>query len=483
MLDNRSIADLLRRVAAVYQVTDDSIFRYRAYENAATAIESLDIPLETLWQKNRLNEIPGLGPNLISHLDELFRTGKAKHFENEIKKVPSGMFALLNLRGIGPKTAFKIAHHFKIKNENTALSKLKDLIDNNRLLEITGFKTTLQQKIKTALSSKNSDSGRLLLHEALNIALDIVKYLEHSPLITHAEPLGSLRRRLDTVGDLDIGFASSKPEMAMSYALKYPSIKSIISGGDSVARIQLKSNHFVDLKIVETRKWGSLLQHYTGSKLHNIALRNLAKAKHLSLSEHGIKHSNGKTQVFSDETSFYNYLGLSFIPPELREDQGEIEKAEKHTLPKLLEFGNIRGDLHLHSNFDFPSSHDMGQSSLSDYVKIALSLKYQYLGFADHNPKYSDLTYRQKKQVIIDRKNYLFEQYENIKKSFKKRTIKLLIGMEIDIRRDGALSLEPELINELDYAIVSIHSSFELSSKENTEELFKGFHFTLKLKS
>jgi DNA polymerase (family X) len=482
MLDNRSIADLLRRVAAVYQVSDESIFRYRAYENAATAIESLDIPLETLWQKQRLKEVAGLGPNLISHLDELFQTGKVKHFQSEFKKVPSGMFSLLSIRGLGPKTAFKIAHKFHLNNESTAIDELKNLIKANKLLEIEGFREALQEKIRTSLIASKSDSGRLLLIDALAIADDLQSYLRRSKLITNSEPLGSLRRRLDTVGDIDIGFCSDKPKEAMKYALKYPEIKSVISAGDSVARIELKSNHFVDIKTVETKNWGSLLQHYTGSKLHNIALRNLAKSKNLSLSEYGIKSSSGKIMTFSDENTFYSHLGLAYIPPELREDQGEIDKAKNNQLPHLIEQKDILGDLHLHSDFNFPSSHDIGQSPIADFIKEAHQLGYQYLGFADHNPKLTELTFRQKQQIISNRKDYILEQYERTINILNPRTLNILIGMEIDIRRDGSLSLEPELIDELDYAIVSIHSSFDLEEAENTKRLLKAISFHPKVK-
>jgi DNA polymerase (family 10) len=482
MLDNRFIADLLRRVAAVYQVTDDSIFRYRAYENAATAIESLDIPLETFWQQNRLNEIPSLGPNIISHLSELFATGKVKHFQTEIDKVPAGMFALLKIRGVGPKTAYKISRHFKLNDEKTALNDLKRIIDKRQLLNVPGIKSSFEEKIKTALISHDTSSQRYLLIDALDIALPFVDYLKKSSHISQAEPLGSIRRRLETVGDIDIGFASDKPSLAMSDALKYEKIESIVSQGNAVARIKLKSGNFIDLKNVETKQWGSLLQHYTGSKLHNISLRNFAKDKGMSLSEYGIKHKNGKIYTFSDEISFYAHLGLSFIPPELREDRGEIQLSASQSLPQLLEQSDIKGDLHLHSNFEFPSSHDLGQSSLSDYFKVAIKLDYHYLGFADHNPKYSDLTFRQKKQILSDRKNKLIEQYINLKKLFKHRTIKLLIGLEIDIRRDGNLALEPELIDDLDYAIASIHSSFDLSQVENTQRIINALSCHPKVK-
>jgi len=482
MLDNRSIADLLRRVAAVFEVTDTEIFRCRAYENTAAAIEGLDIPLKNLWEKNRLDEIPGLGPNLISHLDELFKTGKVKHFELELKKVPAGMFPLLQIRGIGPKLAYRISTKFALNDPDLALKQLKELIDKNQLLGLDGFAASLQEKIKKSLEQVSTQSSRLLLSQALSISEDYLIYLRRSPLVNNAMPLGSLRRKVATVGDIDLGISSSQPAKALKHALAYPQIKTVISAGESVIRVQLESGYSIDVKSVLTSDWGSLLQHYTGSKLHNIALRNLAKSKKLSLSEYGIKNSTGKTYHFSDENSFYAHLGLAYIPPELREDQGEIGTALKNQLPRLVELLDIKGDLHLHSDFQYPSSHDIGESPLKDYLIKAYEKKYQYLGFADHNPKFSELSREQRKKILEKRKNYLITQYLACENDVKISSIKLLIGLEIDIRRNGDLALEPDLIDLLDYAIISVHNSFDLTEAENTKRLLKALASHPKIK-
>lgn len=471
---NREISQLLKRVAAAYQIRQADFFRIRAYQNAAASIDTLNTSLYSLWQENKLDDVPGLGPNLISHLDQLFRTGKVKHFQTEFKKVPSGMFALMEVRGIGPKMAYKIAHQFSLNNEKTAIKKLKQLIKDKKLQELPGFGPQLEEKINLSLRSNFVKKHRLLLPEALEVAQSYVDHLLSSTNITLAEPLGSLRRRADTVGDIDLAFTGPDPKKAMNHALAFPQIRQKISAGKSVARVKLSTGHEIDLKYCPPNEWGSLLQHYTGSKLHNIQLRTLAKEKKLSLSEHGIKNKQGKTIAFKDEKGFYAHLGLPWIPPELRLGQEEISLAKKDKIPHLIEVGDIKGDLHIHTNTPgFPTSHDMGASPLKQILDQARKKKYQYIGLTDHNPKMSGLSLDGRSKALQKRKEYLLKKHKDYEKRVKTRVPKILIGLEIDIRPDGSLALEDELISTLDYAIVSIHSNHDLTPAKNTQRILK----------
>lgn len=473
MVTNADIAKLLRRVKAVYEVKDEVFFRSRAYENAANAVENLTISARDLWEQGKLDEIPGVGPSLAGHLDELFRTGKVKHFEVEFRRVPAGMFGLLGIRGIGPKIAYKIAKKFKLDAEKTALKKVKQLIATGKLAELPGFGEKLQAKIKTSIESAFVKDERLLFSEAVPVSSEFIEYITKIPSVANAEPLGSLRRHTATVGDIDLGIAANKPQETMAAVLKYPQIQKVISSGEGLARVQLKTGHEVDIKLCSPGEWGSLLQHYTGSKLHNIALRSYALERKLSLSEHGIKDLRTK-KVFraKDEKSFYAHLGLPYIPPELREGEEELNYAKKDKIPTLVELEDIRGDFHLHSDFNFESSHDLGRSKLSEYLDRARSLHYDYLGISDHNPK-RDLKVADKKKIIKARKKYLITQYQEYENSVKTNIPKLFIGLEIDIRSDGELALEDELLSDLDYAIVSVHNAFDLSKEENTNRLIK----------
>lgn len=471
-MTNAEIAKLLRKVAAVYEIKDEDFFRTRAYQNAANSIENLTVSVRDLWEQGKLDEIPGVGPALAEHLDELLKTGKVKHFDQELKRVPAGMFSLLGVRGVGPKTAYKIAKRFRLKNPKTALSEVERLIKKGQLEKLPGFGEKLQEKIKTSIEAKFTKEERMLLSEALPVATAYLDYLKTIPEIISAEPLGSLRRHLATIGDIDLAICTKKPKEAMLAALKYKEIAKVITSGESVGRVKLKSGHEIDIKLSSPDEWGSLLQHYTGSKLHNIALRSFALEQHLSLSEHGIKNTKtNKIFKAKDEKDFYARLGLPYIPPELREGEEELDQAKKNEVPKLVELSDIKGDFHIHSDFDFETSHDLGASPLSEIMDKASGLSYEYVGVSDHNPKFSGLSFNEKKKILEDRKKYLNTEYRKYEKRVKKRVPKILIGLEIDIRSDGELALDKDLIDLIDYAIVSIHTSFDLTKEQNTKRI------------
>lgn len=473
MTSNLETAELLKRVAAVFRVKEGDSFRVKAYNNAATAIENTTEPIQELWKQGLLDTIPGIGEGLRKHLSEYFSKGRVPHWDAQFKRVPAGMFPLMEIRGVGPITAYKISKKFKLDNAKTAIGDLDKLIKAGKLTEIKSFKDKSVEKIRKALDIQTeTKTKRMLLGDAEIVADDFLRYLKTSKDILDVDTLGSLRRHLPTVGDIDTAISAKNEKAAMDYALKYPQIVAIVSRGEKLSHVKLKNGYEVDIKLSTPDEWGSLLQHYTGSKMHNIKLRTLALTKKLSLSEYGIKEKKS-VHKFKDEKSFYHFLGMSYIPPEIREDKGEIELALKNKVPELVELKDIRGDLHIHSDYDFPSSHDIGASPLSAILDFAHENKYEYLGISDHNPKFMDLTETQKKSILTKRKAYLIEQYRAHENNVKKGTINLLIGLEVDIRPDGDLALSEKLMEELDYAIVSIHSSFEQSSAKNTNRILE----------
>ena len=475
MTINQETAQLLKRVAAVLRVKEGDTFRYKAYINASVAIDNLSESIFEIWKRGGLDSVPGLGENLSRYLNEYFSKGHVRHFNSLFNKVPAGMFVLMTIRGIGPITAHKIAKKFHLNNQETTLADLKEILRSGKLTKIAGFKEKTISKIQKALDIQSFGKARLPLYEALPVAEEYISFLKKSSTISTAEPLGSLRRKLATVGDIDIAICSEKPNEAMQYALTYPQITSVVTEGDKVSHVKLSNGLEVDLKISLPNSWGSILQHYTGGKLHNIALRSQVKEKGFSLSEYGITQKN-KLHHFTSEAKFYNFLGLEYIPPELRENTGEIELAHKHQIPKLVNIEGIKGDLHIHSDFQYPSSHDLGVSTLSRLLEFAYKNSYEYIGIADHNPKFSGLTEKEKNNIIIDRKKYLESQYRAYEKSVKHRVIKLLIGMEVDIRPDGSLALSDENLNSLDYVIASIHTSFDLTLEANTRRILKALN-------
>lgn len=461
---NAQIAKLLRSVSAALSLDDGNRFKIIAYDRAADAVEHASSDVKDLWDEGKLKDLAGVGEGIASSLDELFRTGKVKHFAAILRPYPPAMFELLEVPGIGPKNAFKLCQALGISKAHTAISALEKAAHKGRIRTLESFGADSEAKILLGIKEYQGRSHRLLLHQATAIADSIVAWLEKSPYVKSATPLGSLRRQVSTVGDIDIAVATDHPAEVIEHFTKYPNKSRVLEAGTLSAGIILPNDHQVDLMVQPPEAIGALLQHFTGSKHHNIALRELAMKKGLSLSEKGIKQGD-KLRPFATEESFYNFLGLDCIPPELRENQGEIELAQQHKLPKLVKLADIRGDLHVHSNFNIEPSHDLGTSSVRELVAAAKTLNYQYLGLTDHNPAVTGHT---NKQVL----DLLKRKADEINKS--QGAIKLFNGLEIDILPTGKLAVSDAALELLDYAIVSIHSSFRSDKKTMTDRVLTG---------
>lgn len=462
-MTNAQIARLLRQVAAAFEVKDENFFRTKAYQNAAAAIEHTGSHLKDLWEEKKLGDIPGVGSALQQHLEELFTTGNVTHFQNETKDLPAGMFVLLGLPNIGPKTAYKLAKQFELNDADTAIKKLLAHARNGEIRVLPGFKEKTELEIISSLESqakKSKELPRMLFPQAEALSGEIIDYLKKCPEVIEVEVLGSQRRHAVTVGDVDLAVKTDDPLAVMAHVKAYPYIERIVSSGEKTTMFVHTSGRQVDIKTQSPGQWGSMLQHYTGSKLHNIHLRKLALEQDMSLSENGIKYK-GKLHTFDNEKDFYNFMHLDFVPPSLREDTGEIELAQKHKVPVLVELDDLKGDLHIHSNIDIKTSHDMGQSSIEELLRQAMLQKYEYIGLSDHNPRLKDLTLDQKRELLKRRNEIIDQEYYSFKKLNPKCSIKILKGLEIDIRPDGELALEDELFEYLDYAIASIHSAFD----------------------
>jgi DNA polymerase (family 10) len=474
-MTNPQIARLLRQVAAAFEVKDENFFRTKAYQNAAAAIEHTGSHLRDLWQEGKLGDIPGVGSALQQHLDELFTTGEVRHFQNETKDLPEGMFVLLGLPNIGPKTAYKLAKHFNLDDRNTAIAKLLAHAKNGEIRILPGFKDKTEQEIVISLESqtqKSKELPRMLFPQAEALSGEIIEYLKKCPDVMEIEVLGSQRRHAVTVGDVDLAVKTNNPGPVMDHVKAYPYIDRIVSSGEKTTMFVHSSGRQVDIKTQSPEKWGSMLQHYTGSKLHNIHLRKLAIDQGKSLSENGIKF-DGKLHTFDNEQDFYKFLDLDFVPAPLREDTGEIELAQKHKIPSLVEQSDLLGDLHIHSNIDVKTSHDLGLSSVSELLSQAMEQKYQYIGISDHNPRQKDLSLKEKIDLMKKRNEIIDQEYYSFKKLNPKCSIKILKGLEVDIRPDGDLALEDELFEYLDYAIASIHSSFEQDQQTAHKRIIK----------
>lgn len=476
---NKEISELLENIAAAYIVKNEDRFRIMAYEKAAGTINASAVDIKELWEQGKLDSLPGIGKKLAQYIDELFRSGKVKHFEQVLKDLPKALFEFMKIPGIGPKNAYKLCLKLKINDKKDSIERLKKAAELGKIRTIEGFGEKSEQEILQGIEELGRRGKRLLLPYALNIAQKVLSYLKKSSLIKKAEILGSLRRKAGTIGDIDIAIVSNKPEEAIKWFINYPHKIRLLEAGLTKASILIFDEQQIDLRVVENEAYGSLLQHFTGSKNHNIHLREIALKKGLSLSEYGIRkikdirYKIKDTIQFAEEKKFYNYLGMEWIMPELREDRGEIELALQNKLPKLVELKDIKGDLHLHSNFNIESSHDVGENSMEEMINKARLLNYNYIAFSEHNPSISQHSEKEIIDIIKRKKNVIDKLNYSIKNKTKKGTQKLFIfnSLEIDIRPDGRLAVPNKALAELDFGIASIHSSFKMSAEEITKRV------------
>ncbi len=479
-MTNLEIAEILRDIGASYELQNANANKFKiiAYERAADSVEHATSELKDLWEEGKLNDVAGIGPSIQEHLSEIFKTGKSKHFNELTKNIPPIVFELMKIPGIGVKTAMKLVSALKIKS----LADLKRAAEDNRISELEGFGEESQTRILKALGEFQTKApSRMLLPYALEIANEIINWMRQEKSVGRIEPLGSLRRQAATIGDIDFAVATKETEKAIEHFTKYPKAGRVIEKGERSASIVLPGNIRVDIIVCEPQAYGALLQHFTGGKNHNVALREYALKKDLSLSDYGIYtkpgDKNSLKEIATEEEFYEKYLKMDWIPPEIREDDGEIKAALEHKLPKLVELKDIKGDLHIHSDFDIETSHDLGLSSMKDIVKKAMDLNYEYIALTEHNPSKGKHSAKQiveilkRKREIVDKLNY------SIRTEHKNRVFKVFNSLEVDILPDGTLPVSDEGLETLDFALVSIHSSFDLSREKMTDRVLKAFSY------
>lgn len=476
-MSNQEVAKLFRNIVAAYSIKDSKKFYFQiiAYQKASETIESSTTEIKDLYKEGKLESLPGIGVTIRSRLEELFKRGSVAHFDTVLKDIPKSVFILISVPSIGPKKAYKLATKLSLNNPDTVIEDLLVKAKNHEISKIPTFGEKSEQDIIRALSEYKEGKGktiRMVLPFAKELAEKLVSFLKKLPEASRVEPLGSLRRMMPTVGDIDIAVATDEPEKVIEHFVNYPYRDRIIEKGAASASILTSGGKQIDLMVMPTDSFGALLQHFTGSKDHNVHLREYALKKGLSLSEKGIKQgtadSKAPIKTYPTEEKFYEALDMEWVPPELREDKGEIELAIAHKLPKLVELNDIKGDLHLHSRFPIEPSHDLGHTDIKEMAEYASKLGYQYIGFSEHNPSISNHTKDQIYSLIARRNEYIEQIKSNIKDV---RIFKLL---EIDILGSGELTVDDKSMELLDGAIVSIHSSFKTTKKEMTKRALTG---------
>jgi len=494
---NQSISELLRNVAIAYQLQEgteagrNNQFKIIAYQKAADAVEHLSRELRDIWQEGKLQKVPGIGAGIGSGLAEYFETGESSHFNEVLKGIPKTVFLLTKVPGIGPKKAFRLVAQFGLTSTETVIEDLGNLARAGEIEDLEGFGKKSQDDIIEGLNvfqRQDRREERMPLSYAQKIASGIISYMQElGPIVKRIDILGSIRRRVSTIGDIDIAIVAEEKDMKtiVDRFLKYPGTRSIEAAGIAKASILTTGNIRIDLRIQDAANYGSMLQHFTGSKAHNIKLREYALKKGFSLNEYGIKkvhQSEGGEELrkkldlsvapqddkvtFKNEKSLYTFLDLQYIPPELREGTYEIERAAKQSIPQLVKLSDIKGDFHIHSNYDLKPAHDRGFNSFEEMAEKALQLNYSYIGFSEHNPKQKGLSEDEIVEIMKVRKEY-------IDKVMKSSKINYFIGLEVDILPQGEIALPEKAIKYVDYLIVAIHSSFKMNMVEMTQRALK----------
>lgn len=460
-MKNKELAKIFYDIAH-YLEMDEVPFKPLAYEKAALSLEVLEDDVEEVFKKDGskgLLQIPGVGKSIAGHIEEYLKTGKVKDYEKFKKRIPLRLDELLRVEGMGARKA-------KILYQKLGVADLKDLeraAKSHKIAPLFGFGEKTEKNILEALEFLKRDKGRFLLNEILPTAKEVLEKLKKLKEVKTADLAGSIRRRKETIGDVDFLVISENPSKVMDFFVSLPGVERVWGKGGTKASVRMREGFDMDLRIVPERSYGAALQYFTGSKEHNIMTRKIAIEKGLKLSEYGL-FKGSKIIASKTEQDVYRAIGLPWIEPELRENQGEIEAALNNELPKIVELKDIKGDLHCHSNWDG------GSNSIEEMAEVAMALGYQYVGISDHT-KFLHIEHG------LDEKQ-LLKQHEAIKKlnyKLKAKSYKLIIlhGCEANIMADGSADIKDEVLAKLDYVVAGVHSQLKMPKEEMTNRLIK----------
>ncbi|MBI1422453.1 MAG: DNA polymerase/3'-5' exonuclease PolX [Gammaproteobacteria bacterium] len=462
---NNDIAIIFNEIADLLEIESANPFRIRAYRNAARTLQGMGQEVSVyLKQEKALTDLPGIGKDLAAKIQEILDTGHCQSLEKLRKATPAGLTDLLHIPGLGPKRVHALYHELDIHTPEQLLRAAKD----GRVHTLPGFGIKTEQSIIADIEAHIQQKQRIKLVTAAQYAEPLVAYLEKVHGVDRVIVAGSYRRRKETVGDLDILVSAAKSDKVMDAFVHYDEVHEVLSKGTTRSTIILRNGLQVDLRVVSKQSFGAALYYFTGSKAHNIAVRRRAQQRKLKINEYGV-YKGDKQIAGATEESVFESIGLPYIPPELRENTGEIEAAEKHQLPKLVELKDLRGDLHAHSK-----ATD-GHNSIKEMAEAARAFGFEYLAITEHS---RHLTVAHG----LDEKR-LRKQIEEIDRlNAELQGITLLKGIELDILEDGQLDLPDAVLAKLDLVVGAVHSKFHLSRAKQTERILRAMdhpHFTL----
>jgi len=463
-VDNKGIANILIETADLMEIAGEDSFRIRSYRNAAEAIEALPRQVaELIDDPKKLLEIPGIGKGMAANLREISQEGDLKLHAQLLEKYRPSMLELLKIQGLGPKTVNLIWLNFQVSD----VTGVEQLAREGKLRGLPRMSEKTEQKILKAIATYRGISGRFHLDEADRTAAKLMEHIGQMPGVETMTPAGSLRRGRETVGDLDLlitGRCCAQPaerDALIDRILQFPGIADVLARGENKVSFKLRSGMQIDVRILPPDSFGAALQYFTGSKAHNVALRQRALKRGFTLNEYGLfTLEDNQLAASATEEEIYGKLGLDWIPPELRENCGELEAAEKHALPQLVRLEDIRGEVHMHT------VETDGRCTIEEMALAARERGYQYIAITEHSKNLAFANGLDEKRTVehAQRLHRANEQIEGIT---------ILAGIEVDILADGALDLDDSALAQLDVVIASVHSAFNQEPAQMTERLLR----------
>ncbi|HIP43005.1 MAG TPA: DNA polymerase/3'-5' exonuclease PolX [Aquifex aeolicus] len=456
---NQELSRIFERMADILEFLGENPYRIRAYRRVANLIAELPKDVEEVFFTKKLHRMSGIGESTLLKIEEFLKTGTVKKYEELRKMVPESLLELLDAPGVGPKT-LKIAYEkLGIRTKEEFINALKE----GKFNKIKGFGPAKATKILRGIEIWEKSKERISLIEAYFMAQEVLEYMEKvKHLIEDISIAGSLRRMKETIGDIDILISAKKENWLKihEHFTKFLGLIEVLAKGETKSSIILESGRQVDLRTVEPSSWGAALQYFTGSKQHNIRIRDIAKEKGLKINEYGVFKADTEEKLGGEtEEEVYKLLGMQWIPPEIREDWGEIELALEGRIPKLVEYGDIKGDLHMHTTWSD------GVNTLEEMVETAYRLGYQYIVIGDHSQ-----SARIANGLTPDRYRQQWKEIERLNKEYNPKGFYILKGAEVDILPDGSLDLPDDFLQQFDFIVASIHSRFE---QDNTERIIR----------
>jgi DNA polymerase (family 10) len=457
-MENRDVAALLSQTADLMEIAGEDPFRIRSYRNAANVIEGYPERVLAIAADpaRDVTEIPGIGKGLSHVLGEIAARGSFERRDEMLEKYPPTALELLKIQGLGPKSIRLLWEHYRV----STIDDLERICREQKLRTLPRMGAKLEEKVLRSIATYRRSAGRFLLDFADQAVAELTAYLAQTPGVDRIEPAGSLRRRKETVGDVDILVTGSAPEAALARFVEHPRVVEVLGHGENKASVKIGHEGLqVDLRALAPESFGAAWQYFTGSKQHNISLRNRAVKMGFKLSEYGLFRAADEARVASrTEEEIYRGLGLDWIPPELRENRGEIEAAAEGRLPALVELGDIRGDLHMHT------TESDGRATLEEMAAAALRLGYEYIAVTDHSKALAMANGLDERRVMAFARQVRVVNQQGL-------GIRVLSGIECDIRKDGSMDLADDALAELDLVIGSVHGYMNLEAAAMTDRL------------